>query len=464
MGLVALLGSLAATAVVPTFLEKPCADERIQKVARCGTVTVPENRQLPNGRTIALNVIVVPAKTPSTNAPPLFDIDGGPGLPVTKNAEFFALISPAFSARRDVVMVDQRGTGGSSPLHCAEFSEPAAAYQPIFPAEAVARCRKSLEVRADLTMYGTREAIADLDDVRAALGYEKLDLFGLSYGTTVALRYLDTYPQRVRAAVLMGVAPPAAMPPKSHAVAAEAAIRSLFAACAREPTCGATFDPVADVDRARARLTSISGAPSQEIFFEKFRSLMYSPDTARRIPYILNKAANGDLSPFYAATKPQRPSVYADGMFLSVICSEAMALMDFGTATAASKLTIFGDYRLRRQKEACAEWPTARTAANHLRPVVSNAAVLIISGELDPVTPPAWAQSVASTLPNSKHIIIPGSGHIIDGMTGIETCLDPIIASFLDTGDAKTIDAGCVREMRAPPFVTSDEQASPRQP
>ena len=309
-------------------------------------------------------------------------------------------------------------------------------------------------------MYGTRDAVADLDDVRAALGYGKLDLFGLSYGTTVALRYLDTYPQRVRAAVLMGVAPPTAMPPKSHAVAAEAAIQKLFAECEREPSCDAAFNPTADVDRARTRLVSIAGAPSEEIFFEKLRSLMYQPSTARRIPYILSKAANGDLSPFYAATKPQGPSLYADGMFLSVICSEAMALMDFVAATQASKPTMFGDYRLRRQKEACAEWPTARTAENHLRPVVSSAAILLISGDLDPVTPPAWADAVASTLPNSKHIVIPGSGHIFDGMTGIETCLDPLIVRFLEDGDVKAIDAGCIREMRAPPFVTSDEQTN----
>lgn len=457
MSLFALFAALAATTFSPTFVDKPCADERIEKVARCGTVTVPENRQLPMGRTIALNVIVVPARSPSPDAPPLFDIDGGPGLPVTKNAEFYALFAPAFSARRDLVMVDQRGTGGSNPLHCPELSKPEAAYQPIYPAEAVSRCRKSLEAAADLTMYGTRDAVADLDDVRAALGYEKIDLFGLSYGTTVGLRYLDTYPKRVRAAVLMGVSPPDAMPPKNHAIAAEAAIEALFDACHRSAPCDAAFNPATDIDRALSRLGSIAGAPSEEIFLEKLRSLMYQPDSARRIPYIVSRAADGDLAQFYAATKPRGPSLYADGMFLSVVCSEAMALMDSSAARDASKATLFGDYRLRRQQEACTEWPTAQTADNHLRPVVSNAAILLISGELDPVTPPAWADSVARTLPNSKHIVIPGSGHIFDGMTGIETCLDPLITRFLDTGDIKAVDPGCVREMQPPPFVTSDK-------
>jgi pimeloyl-ACP methyl ester carboxylesterase len=461
MSLLALFAALAATTAGPAFVDKPCADERIQKMARCGTVSVPENRQLPRGRSIALNVIVVPAKSPSTHTPPLFDIDGGPGLPVTKNAEFYALLGPAFSERRDVVMVDQRGTGGSGPLHCAEFSKPEAVYQPIYPGEAVARCRKSLEARADLKMYGTRDAVADLDDVRAALGHEKLDLFGLSYGTTVALRYLDTYPQRVRAAVLMGVAPPNAMPPRRHADAAAGAISKLFDACRADADCNAAFDPVSDVDRARARLATIAGAPSEEVFFEKLRSVMYQPSGARRIPYILNRAAAGDLKPFYAYTKSGGPSLFADGMFLSVICSESMALMDIPTAMQSASKTMFGDYRLRRQRDACVEWPAAQVAENHLRPVASTAAVLLISGELDPVTPPAWADAVASTLPNSKHIVIPGSGHIFGGMTGIETCLDPLVTRFLENGDVKAVDAGCVREMRAPPFVTSEEQANP---
>jgi pimeloyl-ACP methyl ester carboxylesterase len=207
----------------------------------------------------------------------------------------------------------------------------------------------------------------------------------------------------------------------------------------------------------RERLRSISGAPPEEIVFEKLRSLMYAPSGARRIPFILSRAAAGDLAPFYAATKPQGISgLYADGMFLSVICSEAIALMDFPTATKAAKATMFGDYRLKRQKQACAEWPTAEVAEDHLRPVRSDASVLLLSGELDPVTPPELADEVARSMPNSKHVVIPGSGHIFDGMTGIDTCLEPLILRFLDTGNIKAVDASCVTGMKTPPFAKSD--------
>lgn len=456
MPVLALAAALVVATPPPVFVEKSCTDKRIEQVARCGTVSVPEDRERPEVRTIALNIIVMPATSSEPHTPPLFDIEGGPGLPVTKNAEFYALFAPAWRGRRDVVMVDQRGTGGSKPLHCPEFAKPEAAYQPLYPASVVRRCRKALEVSADLTKYGTRDAVADLDDVRAALGYDKIDLFGLSYGTTVALRYLATYPKRVRAAVLMGVAPASAMPPKGHATAGQRALKMLFDQCQRDSACNAAFDPASDARRVRDQFRSISGARPEEIFFEKLRSLMYAPSGARRIPFILSRAAAGDLAPFYAATKPQGISdLFAHGMFLSVICSEAMSLMDFPAATDAAKGTSFGDYRLRRQKQACAEWPTAEVAEDHLRPVRSNAPVLLISGELDPVTPPELADEAARSLPNSKHVVIPGSGHIFDGMTGIDTCLEPLILRFLDTGNIKALDASCVKSMKPPPFAKS---------
>jgi pimeloyl-ACP methyl ester carboxylesterase len=461
MTLFALAAALLAAAPGPVFSEKPCLYERILKFARCGTVVVPEDRQRPRQRTIALNVIVMPATSPTPHAPPLFDIDGGPGLPVTKNAEFYASFGSTYRARRDVVMVDQRGTGGSNPLHCSELSAPQAAYQPLYPAAAVRRCRRVLESNADLTKYGTRDAVADLDSVRAALGYDKIDLFGLSYGTTVALRYLATHPGRVRAAVLMGVSPASSTPPKNHALAGQRAIKLLFDECRQDAACNALFDPASDVERVRARLPSVKGAPSEEVFFEKLRSLMYQPSGARGIPFILSRAAAGDLTPFYEATRPSGPSLYADGMFLSVICSEGVALMDLAAASQAAKGTVFGDYRLRRQRQACAEWPRARVGADHLRPVRSNAPVLLISGELDPVTPPSLADEAARTLPNAKHLIIPSSGHIFDGMTGIDTCLNPLILSFLEAADASAVSGSCMSAMKPPGFVTS---APPLQP
>lgn len=461
MGLFASAAALLVATAGPVFVEKPCIDERLAKLARCGTVSVPEDRQRPEVRTIALNVVVMPATTKSS-LPPLFDIDGGPGLAATKNIAFYATAGSAYRHDRDIVMVDQRGTGGSNPLHCPEFSEPEAAYQPLFPAAQVRQCRRALEQGADLTKYGTAEAVADLEAVRAALGYRQIDLFGLSYGSTVALRYIATYPDRVRAAVLMGVSPASATPPKGHALAGDRAMKKLVNQCRSEGACAAAFDPAEDIDRARARLPSISNAPSADIFFEKLRSLMYLPTGSRRVPLVLSRAAAGDLSPFFAATASQSQMLYADGMHLSVICSEGMALMDVAAARAVAEATIFGDYRLRQQQQACAEWPKAQVPDDHLQPVRSDVPVLLISGELDPVTPPDLADEVAKTLPNSRHIVIPASGHLFDGMSGVDTCLDPLILNFLQTGNVQPLEAGCVSSMKPPPFLTSMEQAETR--
>lgn len=194
MSILALFAAAAlAGQTAPSFVEKPCADARLAGAARCGMVRVPEDRSRGGGRSIDLRVMVLPATGPR-RFPPLFDINGGPGLPASTSAGFYLTAGTGYRAGRDIVLVDQRGTGGSNPLYCPELSAPETAYRPLYPEAAVATCRKRLELKADLTRYGTADAVADLDAVRAALGYERVDLFGLSYGTTVALRYLATIP------------------------------------------------------------------------------------------------------------------------------------------------------------------------------------------------------------------------------------------------------------------------------
>lgn len=446
----------AALAVLPPqFLPKPCADPLVAKVATCGTVAVPENRDKPEGRQVGLNVVLFRATLPAPHLPPLFEIDGGPGLAVTRKADFYVTDGAPYRQRRDVVMIDQRGTGGSNPLSCPELGGPEGALKPMLPADAVARCRASLEGKADLDHYLTQDAVADIDAVRAVLGYERIDIFGLSYGTTVALRYLATHPGRVRAAFLMSVAPPTAMPPANHATAGERAFRLLAAECAADKGCSSTYDLDKDYERAIAILPTLDNAPAAEVFTEKLRSLMYQPSTARRIPWIVHAASEGNLTPFLEATRQRGPGAYFDGMFLAVTCAEGFGLMNFEAASAAARATRFGDYRLRRQRAACDAWgKTGSVPKDFLAPVTSRAAVLMISGGLDPVTPPEWAETLVKSLPNARQVVIPASGHIFDGLSRIDTCLDPMILRFLDSGDLKAVDAGCLAKMQPPPFAT----------
>ncbi len=442
-----------ASVPAPVFVEHSCASAELSGKARCGTVDVPEDRSRKASRKIALSIIVIPA-TREARLPPLFDIDGGPSVADTKNAGFYLGDGAAYHEHRDIVLIDQRGTGGSNGLKCPELDAIEAAYKPMYPADAVLRCRAELEKRADLRFYGTTEAVADFDTVRAALGYDKIDLFALSYGTLFALRYLATFPTRVRAAVLLSVAPPVAMPPRYHAQAAERGLRLLFAECRAEPACAKAYDPDRDLAAAFSQLRTIRGAPSKDVFMEKLRSLLYLPVTGRTVPYIVHAAAHGDFKPFVDATRSHGPSIFHEGMYLSVTCAESFALFDYASAAAAARRTRFGDYRLRRQREACAEWPKGKVPPRFLKSPRTKAAVLILSGTLDPVTPPAWGTGVARALPNARQVIIPEMAHLFVGLSGIDSCFDPLVRQFYDSGDARKLDTRCVTKMRPPPFET----------
>lgn len=446
----------------PTFVAQPCREESLREVARCGSVTVPEDRIAPGGRTIALNVVILPATGPKRDLPPQYDLEGGPGLAVTASTAFYLSDGAAYRVRRDIVLVDQRGTGASNSLTCTALDALEATSEEMFPPAAVASCRAELASHADPRFYGTRDAVADIEAVRAALGHERIDLVALSYGTTVAQRYIATYPQRVRAAILMGTAPAAAMPPRHHAPAAERALGQLFAACAADQACRTAIpDPSGDLDAALRRLASMRPALSAHVFMEKLRALLYRPATARRVPWIIHRAAAGDLAPFDAATRAGGggPSAYALGVYLAITCGESFALMDYEPAAAAARRTRFGDYRLRRQRDACRNWPAAQTAPDHLSPTSGDTAVLVVSGELDPVTPPEWADALARGLPRARHLVIPGSGHVFDGMSGVDTCLDPLMIRFLETADPAALDTGCLTQMAAPPFLVAQPDA-----
>ena len=221
----ALLFAIALTAcasdprrlasAAPAFSQRPCAAELPAKDVFCGTVSVPENYADAGGRKIALNVVVFPALVPGSEKAAQFDLEGGPGFAVTDSASFYASDGAAYRQSRDVVLFDMRGTGGSNPLRCSALEAHAKAQPsaPLYPPDLVAECARQLSAVADLRQYTTAAAARDVDAVRQALGYRRIDLNALSYGTTLALRYIADYPQRVRSAVLTGTAPADKTPP-----------------------------------------------------------------------------------------------------------------------------------------------------------------------------------------------------------------------------------------------------------
>jgi len=458
---------------------KPCRLPGIDEKLLCGRLTVFENRLTRAGRTIDLNVVVLPAFDQKTKAGPLFDLAGGPGAAATEGARFYAEQGKGYRRRRDVVLVDQRGTGKSNPLSLPGKRTPQDYLSEMYPVDYVKRLRQTLERRADLTQYTTSIAMDDLDDVRAWLGYDRINLIGTSYGTRAALVYLRRHPERVHTVTLIGVAPTYLKMPMYHAQAGARAMELLLKQCEQNAQCHEAFPQIRDdwtsvlsqLGREPARVEyspSDKSAPvnleiQRDIFAEKIRTWMYGRDQASRIPLIVHHAAQGDFGPFLReAIRPSIPDFIADGMYLSVTCAEDIPFINQEEAAKLNAGNPFGNYRVFQQTRACSMWPQGKIPYDFREPVSSNVPVLLFSGNMDPVTPPQRGEEVALYLPNSRHVIIPQAGHGFDGLAEPE-CVDRIIMEFMETGEAKDLDVGCLERMVQPPFEkdpTNDRAAN----
>jgi pimeloyl-ACP methyl ester carboxylesterase len=450
---------------------KPCRLDGIDEELFCGKLTVFENRETRTGRTIDLNIVVLPAFDQKTKAEPLFDLAGGPGASSVDRADFYAGPGKDYRRRHDVVLVDQRGTGESNRLAIWREKTPTYYLSEMFPVDYVRKMRQALEQRADLTKYTTSIAMDDLDDVRAWLGYDRINLFGGSYGTQAALVYMRRHPEHVRSAILLAVAPTDLKMPLHHSESAARAMDLLLSECERDAKCHTAFPQVredwknvlAQLEKQPARVEysppGKSATPTtveiqRGVFGEKIRTWMYDRNRAARIPLIVHHAATGDFGPFLQqAIAPSIPDFVADGMYLSVTCAEDVPFINQEEAAALNANNPFGNYRVFQQTRACSMWPRGEIPADFLEPVHSNAPVLIFSGDMDPVTPPKYGEEVARYLPNSRHVIIPQAGHGVDGLAD-PGCIDRLTIEFLDKGDARNLDVSCVERMSPPPFVT----------
>jgi pimeloyl-ACP methyl ester carboxylesterase len=369
---------------------------------------------------------VLPARRAPVAPDPVVFLSGGPGLGAAEEADFASWALDSARVHRDVVLIDQRGTGESNPLDCHLYDDGSlqAYVTPIFPLPAVRACQASLSRHTDLTRYTTADASDDLAEVLTALGYSSANLLGGSYGTKAALVFARRHPDRVRRLVLFGVYPP----DKVAALAgARAGAEPLSAAIAAHSADGT--DPRADLDSVMARLRRQpvtvrlwnwrrirheNVVLTARGFAERAFSMFYVPSRGRRLFPLLHVATMGDWVPLTKMLiwqgRMQRAG-RSTGMMLTILCTEdasRAAAADTARLAAASPL---GLPVVAELVAACAEWPHRPVEPADTLPVDSPAPTLLISGALDPITPPDWADSAASHLPHSVRLVGPTSGH-----------------------------------------------------
>lgn len=465
----------------------PCHVTGLDEESLCGTIEVWEDRAARAGRRIPLRVLVVPSVRPVPEPDPLFFLAGGPGQGATGVAAQVIGAFDGLHERRDLVFVDQRGTGASNRLDC-EDDEDATLDEVLghdLPTGRLAACRDGLD--ADLSQYTTPVAMDDLDEVRAALGYERINLYGASYGTRAALVYLRRHPDRVRTLVLDGAAPPSMRLFLEFASDAEAAFEAAVRDCAAEPACRAAFpDPAGDLATllaqppGRVEVTHPRSGERSEVTVDRdmlassVRALLYAPELTALLPLDLAAARGGDVGPLLAqvlavngasvggALVDGPGSLRPDGglalgMMLSVVCTEDVDRYTREEAVEAARGTFLGPSLATHMIEACADWPRGTLPAGYHDVVRGDAPTLVLSGALDPVTPPRVGAEAAAGLTHVVHGVAPGAAHNVV----FRGCADDLVEQLVESGSVEGLDTSCLDRVNRSAFFV-DAAGPPR--
>lgn len=443
-----------------------CRLPGVDAQARCGTHTVWEDREARTGRRIGLRVAIVPARLRARAPDPVFVLAGGPGQGAIALA---AQVMPLFTKlndSRDIVFLDQRGTGESAPLACEQEEQPLQTlFEDALPERLVVECLRTLE--ADPRQYVTPVAIADLDEVRAALGYGQINLWGGSYGTRVALEYIRRHGAHVRSAVLDGVAPATMKLPLSFVTDGDAALQRLVEACDAEPLCHQTYPDLRVMISSLRHQLARRPAPApisdprtgerttiqvtENVFLSGLFRPLYVAELASLLPFGVSAAVSGDFNPLLAQNLELADDIadnLAIGMHLSVVCAEDVPrITDRDIDLLAN--SFFGRALVDDFLRACSIWPRGKLPEDYYAPVASDVPVLILSGGIDPATPPRHGEQVAATLANARHVVAPHLGHGVS----MHGCAPRLIEGFVRAGHARDIDGACLQRIPRPLFV-----------
>ncbi len=447
-------------------IDNECYLPGIQERLECGIVQVPENYEKPQGKQIGLHYAVLPAIQEGAKPDPMLILAGGPGQAATELAPMISRMFDKVRQKRDILLIDQRGTGKSHPLEC-DISRPDELIRSDDDqdlAELTADCLLKYP-DTDTTQYHTVNAVKDFENVREHLGVQRLNLYGGSYGTRVGLTYLREAPESVRTATLDAVAPPQVVigPFGQHGAQA---FDAMLKNCEEQAACQEQFpnleqdyfDVMSALEKQDVLLDTHDPLSFEPItinltpgrFSSIVRMALYHPNTRQLLPYAIHSASEKNYNAvlgLMGGTMSQS-SIYL-GLMLSVVCSE-----DLPRATE-QLLAEDGDNQFIGARtgdaflDMCRGWKSAPVPSYWAEPVVSDKPVLLLSGELDPVTPPSWGELAADTLPNSRHLVAPNASHTIAS----HTCANSLIAEFIETADVSALDGSCLQQQRLKPFV-----------
>lgn len=471
------LGALAAPAALHrgSLTLTPCAVGTPATAlgtvpAFCTRLEVPERRTgSPAQRRIALHVAVLPATGTPTSPDPIVFLAGGPGQAATAAYPALAPVFDLWRRHRDVVVMDQRGTGESHPLSCSGESDESMTADVRAQTQA---CLKTLSAQADVAAYTTTETVADLADLQGALGLSSWNLVGVSYGTRVAQRFALAHPDRTRSLVLDSAVPADANLAADTGPNLDRALRARFKACVDTPACSEAFgDPAITLRDLRTRL----GAHAQTVAYrapdtddprtgkltarrleDTVRLAAYAPETAALLAHSLSRARHGDAAALMALgdmAESELAAVSGNVLQLSVLCTEDPPM---GAASAAERASLLGTRSRDVLTAQCAIWPRGEVPEGFHTPRAITAPTLVLQGEWDPATPPDYGRRVAQTLTHGHYLLAKGQGHNVV----LRGCLPKLVNDFLDA-PAKPVDAACLERLAPLPDVLDANGAAP---
>ena len=443
-----------------------CHIAKYSQEVLCGSHSVYEDRVAATGRQIEIQFAVIPSVTEAKELDPLVLLAGGPGQGARDMGAFVPMAFAEIHENRDVVLIDQRGMGASHPLSCEQPEDNILA---LSEAEQVLQTQKLLQqclidLDADVTKYTQDLANQDIHEILLALGYGKVNLYGVSWGTRSALLYANQFPEQVRTVIMDGNAPPDNKVSLYVNEDAEQSLQALFKDCNDNSECHKAFANLeqdfndilisfGDTGKQVTVVDANTGKPqtfnlTRNIFVSALRGILYIPDFSRLVPIIIQQAKHNNYQTLAGLTAAFGDTGMAIGATLTILCSEELARISDTEIDNEQAKGFVGNAFINNIKISCNEWPKAPLPAIYNQPLTSEIPTLILSGAIDPVTPPKWGAKMADYMTNSRHLIAPNTGHNV----APKGCASKLMAQFVNQGNLEDIDASCLDEIKRPSF------------